>query len=109
MTKLNAKEIRTIVRKGMVTKGDRSLYSKARLAKQVLLFDPEYGELSGTWSYQNIDCESFLIALQAMANVMNVSIWKAAEVVKVARDLAVDEDNCHFSMPSTKEVIEALK
>ena len=78
------------------------------LVKQVLLFDPEYGDLSNT-TYGNIDYRSFLVALQAMANVMNVSIWKAASIVKVARDLAVDEESFQFFMPSTKEVIEALK
>ena len=102
------KEIRQVVRSAMVSKGNRSLYNQARLAKQVLLYDPEYGDLSNT-KPGYIDYDSFLTALQQMANVMKVSIWEAAKAVKVARDLAVDEDNCHFSMPPTREVIEALK
>lgn len=102
------KQIRRVVREGMVKKGDRSKYSQARLAKKVLLFDPEYGDLSNT-TYGNIDYRSFLVALQAMANILNVNIWEAASIVKVARDLAIDEENFQFFMPSTKEVIEALK
>ena len=102
------KEIRKVVRNAMVEKGDRSLYNKARLSKAVLLFDPEYGDLSMT-VYGAIDYNSFLTALQQMANILNVSIWEAAKVVKVTRDLAVDEENFQFHMPSTKEVIEALK
>ena len=104
-----AKEIRKIVREGIVRRDRFGVYSQARLAKQVLLFDPEYGELSGTTSYQNIDCNGFLIALQAMANALKVNIWEAARITKVARDIAVDEENCHFNMPPTREVIEALK
>ena len=102
------KEIRKVVREGMVRKGDRSLYNQARLSKQVLLFDPEYGDLSNTRPGY-IDYESFLTALKQMANILNSNIWQAAAIVKVARDLAVDEENCHFSMPPTREVIEALK
>lgn len=104
----NTKEIRMVVRRGMVKKGDRSNYSKARLAKMVLLYDPEYGELSNT-TYGNIDYDSFLIALQAMSNCLKISIWESAKIVKKVRDIAVDEDNFKFFMPSTREVIEALK
>ena len=102
------KEIRKIVREGMVKKGDRSLYSQARLAKQVLLFDPEYGDLSLT-TYGSIDYNSFLTAMQQMGNILGIGIWDVAKIVKVARELAVDEENFQFHMPSTKEVIEALK
>lgn len=109
MKKLNAKEIRKIVREGLFKGADRnSLYVKARLIKQVLLFDPEYGDLSGT-AYDHIDYDSFLIALQAMSNALKINIWQAAELVKPIRDLAVDEENFQFHMPATKEVIEALK
>ena len=103
-----AKEIRKIVREGMIKKGDRSLYNRARLSKQVLLFDPEYGDLSGT-EYGKIDYTSFLTALQAMSNVLSVSIWDAARDVKLIREIAVDQDNFQFFMPSTKKAIEALK
>lgn len=102
------KEIRMIVRQAMVRKGDRSLYSQARLAKQVLLFDPEYGELSLT-KYGSVDYNSFLMAMQQMGNILGIGIWEVAKIVKVARDLAVNEDNFQFHMPSTKEAIEALK
>ena len=102
------KEIRKEIRMAMVKKGDRSLYNQARLAKQVLLFDPEYGDLSNTRPGY-IDYESFLTALKQMANILNSNIWEAAKVVKIARDLAVDEENFQFHMPSTREVIEALK
>lgn len=105
---LTAKEIRKEVRKG-IRRNDRfGIYTKACLAKQVLLFDPEYGDLSNT-TYGSIDYNSFLVALQAMANALKINIWKAAEIVKVARDISVDEENYQFHMPPTKEVIEALK
>ena len=104
------KEIRKEIRNAMVKKGDRSLYNQARLAKAVLLFDPEYGDLDYSMTRCGyIDYDSFLTALQQMANVLKVSIWQAAKIVKVARDLAVDEDNYQFHMPATREVIEALK
>ena len=105
---LNAKQVRKVVREGIVRKDRFGVYSQARLAKQVLLFDPEYGDLCGT-KPGFIDYNSFLIALQAMANALKVNIWEAARITKVARDMAVDEDNFQFHMPSTKEVIEALK
>lgn len=103
-----AKEIRRVVREGMTKKGDRSLYNQARLAKKVLLFDPEYGEMSGT-VYGKIDYVSFLTAMQAMANILNMNIWQVAAIVYEARYLAVDTENFQFHMPSTKAVIEALK
>lgn len=105
---LNAKQVRKVVREGIVRKDRFGVYSQARLAKQVLLFDPKYGDLCGT-KPGFIDYNSFLIALQAMANALKVNIWEAARITKVARDMAVDEENCHFSMPPTREVIEALK
>lgn len=105
------KEIRKMVRMAMVRKGDNSLYSQARLAKKVLEFDPIYGDLSMT-TYSNIDYNSFLTALQQMSNILNIPIWESAKIVKTIRNISLwyDEyEDEHFSMPPTKEAIEALK
>ena len=64
--------------------------------------------MSGT-VYGKIDYVSFLTAMQAMANILNMNIWQVAAIVYEARYLAVDTENFQFHMPSTKAVIEALK
>ena len=100
-----AKEIRRVVREGLLKDVDRnSNYIKARLAKQVLLFDPEYG-IYGEY----MDLATFNTAIQAMANACKISFWEACRIVKIVRNIAIDIEDGKFNMPSTKEVIEALK
>lgn len=101
----NAKEIRKVVREGLLKGYDKKdKYIIARCSKQVLLFDPEYG-IYGDY----MDFATFNTALQAMANACKMNFWEAAKSVKAVREIAVDQDYFQFHMPSTKAAIEALK
>lgn len=102
---LNSKEIRKVVREGLLKGYDKKdKYIIARCSKQVLLFDPEYG-IYGDY----MDFATFNTALQAMANACKISFWETCRIVKIVRNMAIDVEDWKFNMPSTKEVIEALK
>lgn len=100
---LNSKEIRKVVREG-IRNDSKGIYTKACVAKQVLLFDPEYG-IYGDY----MDFATFNTALQAMANACKISFLEACRIVKIVRNIAIDVENWKFNMPSTKEVIKALE